>query len=437
MPIVNRPTNNRLLPTNTRAVDVARQSIDRILGHQARRYDNAFQVQGFQAVLYSKLKCGTKCMCQTKASKVPKSLLDEEGNARPGVINGLLTGQKFGSLPYGAVPTTFKNIFEPIVSEGYTTGIGGLYEEDEPQITKPIHGAPGTGFIEEDDFELSNSSVIISDGFSDAGPVSGTDTIAKELFDNMDASGFESGFDTSTDVACPICFGTGFVGGFSVYNGNRVVLDSQLLDAEVRNNAQLDIEPFVPLMTGQNVTFQAVLLTKGAVSVDSLRVYNGIKVVPAKVFIDGLMLASENKLMDFCNGKPHVFSFDLLAENAIMTHVEIQYNQSVNKTLFEFPKLSQGSIENLLERTEAFQITMSPVIPNITGGDVITDSTYGKVLQITTSNWWNDKRRAVLGWDCGVRPCQPQELYTLLPKRKVMESQHTVNMPKANTDKRF
>lgn len=446
MPIVNRPSNNRILPTNTRSVDVARQSIDRITGIQAKRYDNAFQVQGFQAVLYNKLKCGVTCMCQTKASKVPKSLLDEDGNAGPGVINKLLTGQKFGSLPYGAMPDN-SNPFAPLEGGGFGAGTvftddeASIYSKAEPVISKPFYGSPSIGFAEEDDLEMSNTDVIIQDGFSDAGPVSGAGTEAKALFDSVLDSGLDFGFDASSDVACPICFGTGYVGGFSVYNGFRAALDSQMLDTSSINNGVIDLDPFVPTITGSRITFKPVTLPMGCVRVDALNVYNGSNVLSASIFVDGTLITSEQQLSQYCDGRPHVFSvFAVTAagqEEPIITHLEIQYNQSTKDTLFEFPKLSQGSVETLLERTDAFQIMMSPVIPNITGGDIITDSTYGKVMQITTSNWWNDKRRAVLGWDCNVRPCQPQELYSILPKRRPFASQNTASMVRSNTDKRF
>jgi hypothetical protein len=215
-----------------------------------------------------------------------------------------------------------------------------------------------------------------------------------------------------------------------------LVLDSQVLDSSVSYNAIKDLEPFVPTMTGTMITFMPVILPRGVYSVDALNVWATANVIPAKIFIDGLPVTGPNDLKFHCDGRPHVFSIRFDSET-VMTHMEIQYNQSDKKTLFEFPKLSQGSIETLLERTEAFQIIMSPVIPNITGGDIITDSTYGKVLQITSSNWWNDKRRAVLGWDCNVRPCQPQELYSLLPKRRPLESQNTPSTVRANTDKRY
>ena len=440
MPIVNRPSNNRLMPTNTRAVDVARQSIDRITGTQSRRYDNAFQVQASPSVLYSKLKGGVTCACQAKTSKVPKSLLDEDGNAGPGVINHLLTGQQFGTMPYGAVPS--KPVFGPLMGGGSgipIAPINNLYDSDEPTVSKPFGGSPGTGFIEEEDFEISNSDVVITDGFADVGPVSGSGTVAQELFDQVLGNGMDLGFDVSSDVACPICFGTGFVGGFSVNNGVRIVLDSQLLDSSVGSNALIDLEPFIPFMQGKKLTFKPVVLPKGALGIDSVRLYNLSKVVPALIQIDGFTLPSEAQLTPYCDGRPHTFSFVLTGDPDTVgaTHAEIQYNQSSVKTLFEFPKLTQGSVETMLEKTDPFQIIMSPTIPNVSTGDVLTDSTYGKVFQITSSNWWNDKRRAVLGWECQVRPCQPQELYSILPRRRPMASQNTPSMVRLNTDKRY
>lgn len=440
MPIVNRPVNNRLIPTNSRAVDVARDSIDRITGHQARRYDNAFQVQGFQSVLYNKLKCGIKCMCTTKESKVPKSLLDENGNAGPGVINKLLTGQQFGVTPYGSVPS--KVSYAPMTGGGFGGGVvmtddeEGIYDRNEPKITKPFYGSPGTGFVEEDDLEVSNTDVILEDGFSDNGPVSGEGTIANDLFNQVLGSEMEMGFEASSDVACPICFGTGYVGGFSLYNGCRMVLDSQVLDSRASGDALKNLEPFVPTMQGTNIVFMPVTLPRGVVGVDVLNVWNNTDIIPARIKIDGTLLNSERNLAQFCDGRTHTFSVEFDKETTI-THLEIQYNQSDKKTLFEFPKLSQNSVETLLENTESFQITMSPVIPNVTSGDIITETTYGKVFQVTTSNWWNDKRRAVLGWDCGVRACQPQELYTLLPHRRALESQNTPSFARPNTDKRY
>jgi hypothetical protein len=313
----------------------------------------------------------------------------------------------------------------------------GMFDEDEPPTRRPFGGSPGTGFIEEDEDFISNSDVVIEDGFSDVGPVSGEGTLAQEMFDTMLGTSMEMGFDNSSDVACPICFGTGYVSGFAVYNGVRVVLEAQALDVTLMGNAMKDLDAFVPTLTGKKITFSPTVLPRGAVGVDSLSAYSGPKVCPAKIYVDEVAIVTEANLIPFCDGRPHVFTVELDTAESSITHLEIQYNQSSQKTLFEFPKLSMHSQEAMIENTEPFQIVMSPVIPNVTTGDIICDSTYGKVFQITGANWWNDKRRAVLGWECQVRPCQPQELYSILPRRKPIESPNTPARVTPNTDKRY
>lgn len=437
MPIINsRTSNNRILPTNTRSVDVAKQSLDRITGIQNKRYDNAFQVQGFEAILYAKKKGGLKCLCQTKHNAT-NSVLNENGEASQGAINQMLTGQGFGVLPYRAAPRAFAPILTQTNSHA-AANLTAIFDDDF-ETSDALAGSPGQKVS-----GLSvGSDVSVSDGFFDNGPVSGDGTTADEMFDTVLASGFDTGFGVSSDVACPICFGTSYVGGFNVHNGFRLTLDSQSLAAPYEVNR----EEFVPSITASEVTFKPQVFPRGGLFLDSLKVFNGSKVIPVVSFsMDGLNLATEQSLLGYCDGLPHaltvIVSRDLDADgnptNCTFTHVEIQYNQSAKPAKFEFPKLMQNAVESLIERTDPFQIILSPAIPNVTNGDILTDSTYGKVFQVTSSNWWNDKRRAVLGWECDVRPCQPQELYTILPKRKVgLASQNTPQRVRSDLNSSF
>lgn len=108
MPLVHR-TNNRVLPANARAVDVARSSIQRIAPTQARRYDAAFQVQGYHGILYTRLTSGTPCSCcNRQQTALDQVRLDDSGKADAGTINALLTGQDFGPRPLGQVAATSK-----------------------------------------------------------------------------------------------------------------------------------------------------------------------------------------------------------------------------------------------------------------------------------------------------------------------------------------
>lgn len=454
MAVRNGNGNNRILPTNTRAVDVARRSVDLISAVQNRRYDNAFQVQGFDAILYGRKKGGLQCLCHAKDKTLGEanSVLDIYGNAKPGVINALLTGQQFGVQPYGATNT--RKIFNAVTVDINSTEVNppaptfkaqagvSIFDDFEPSISKPMHGTPGQGFALDGD-ETANTTVLIEDGFSDAGPVSGEGTEARELLDRSLGSGIDFGFGLTSDVACPICFGTGYVGGFNIHGGYRLVLDSQ----QLAGGYDVDYQDATPRITGSRITFAPQIFPRGALSVDSLVAFNGSKIVPVSTFfVDNTALTTESKLLLFCDGKEHTVSLEMpktvgsdgtpLAST--ITHVEIQYNQSTKSTKFEFPKISQSAVESLIERTDPFQIILSPAIPNIGNGDIITDSTYGKTFIVSSANWWNDKRRAVLGWECEVRPCQPQELYTMLPRRRISaQSQNNPSFARANTNARF
>lgn len=422
------------MPTNSRAADVARDSIDRIIAAQNKKYDNAFQVQGYPAVLYSKLKGGTICLCHGKTGNLRNNgILDADGNASMGTINRLLTGQSFGILPYGQVPAV---PFGAIETGGDPVGLSlkapSIYDMDEPYISNQPVGTVAAGLSSTG--SETGVHTAIADGFDDIGPVTGPGTYGDELIRSIDNSGFDSFSMGSSDISCPICFGSGYVGGFSIYNGTRIVLDSQMLD----NGAIVYSEEFVPSMeaTGTAV-FKPVVFPRGPIGLDSLKVFNGTKIVPVKFYLDDVLLQNDVSILARCDGRPHILSIVVLNEDKIFTHVEIQYNQSTHAAMFEFPKLTQGVTESLIERTDSFSIVMSPVIPNVSNGDIITDSTYGKTFQVNTSNWWNDKRRAVLGWECEVRPVQPQELFSLLPKRRPIQSQKTTQTVRSNLNHKY
>lgn len=431
MGVVNG-TNNRILPGNSRAVDVARNSIDRITKIQNRRYDNAFQVQGFQAILYWKRKGGMSCLCHSKGAA--SSVLDESGNASPGVINELLTGSQFGILPYGVRP---QKPFLTVESGDPAIGlkISGVREpsifEDDSPFKNNFVGSPATR-MSQGSSDSNRSKTYLKDGFSDVGPNTGEDTDGLELINRALSSGLDMNTIGLQDTSCAVCFGTGFVGGFDIYNGCRIVLDTQSLVG-----ATVNLEDSTPTATGLSFTFLPVVFPRGAIGLDTLKVWNDKKVVPvSSILVDGLQLKQDNGILAYCDGKPHVLTVKTDSEVTI-THLEFQYNQSYRAALFEFPKLSQSSVETIIEKTDPFTINMSPVTPNVATGDIITDSTYGKVFLVQTSNWWNDKRRSVLGWDCEVRPCQPQELYQLLPRRRIIQTQNNLLNVRPNSNQTY
>ena len=100
-----------------------------------------------------------------------------------------------------------------------------------------------------------------------------------------------------------------------------------------------------------------------------------------------------------------------------MTHVELQVSLSAEHAYFEIPRLSKSGDRSVLERTEPFQILMSPEVPQISSMDVIIESQQGKALLVGPVSPWQTRNRQGLGWECQVRVVQPTELYNLLPRR--------------------
>lgn len=441
MAVLHR-SNNRIIPTNTRAADVARATIDGLLPHQALRYHNAFKVEGYDGVLYNKLRGGTICNCMSRQTAAAEAggFLDADGNASPGAINEMLTGGAgFGILPFGVRPRS------PLVIDDGATPLQLSRGEGLSLKTRQAQSSVSPGSTGDDDFdwedEIPRTNVpypSAATGFQssgmippnigrivtpDAGNLEGDglsgEFAMEELITNADSNGIDSCFMGLNDVACPICLGSGFVGGYSVYNGYRKVLVAKDASSPIQVFMEEQYAPAVVSNDSGGLTFDNVVLPP-SISLDSFRLMMATKVVPVLgISIDGsAYLPQDNAVLNYCDGKPHTINFNV-NPGTQFTHVEIQINQSAESTLFEFPKVTQGSIETLIDRMEPFSIIVSPRIANVSTGDVIVDSTWGKAFVITSCNLWNDRRRQTIGWECSVRVVQPGELQALLPRRRL------------------
>ena len=373
MPVIRR-TNTRVPPANNRAVDVAKRAIEDITPVFQRRYLNAFMVQGYPGILYNRLKSGIRCSCQS-SGKVLNSLLDEKGNADAGTINQFLTGANFGTSSYGA-----------------STDLNEQTSKDNP--LQKFQGTFDISATEEYPNEIQSEH-------GDNGP------------SEFDLDSIVSGFDISmlglTEASCSVCFGTGYVGGYQAFNTYRKVITPEMTESDGHIDYQK--KPFSGKCS--SFKFQAVI-PKGALQVDSFLLWNNNQIVPFTCTIDQVQ-ASYHLLMSKADGRPHDFEITV---NGEFTHFELQFNLSQESVWFEFPRLTKGQDISLLDQTEPFQIILSPNVPYLQAEDIITDAVFGKHYIVQGTPIWNTRNRRTLGWETQVRVAQPQELYTLLPKRQ-------------------
>jgi len=385
MPVVKR-TNARVIPANNRAVDVAKTALEGVVDIQQRRYLNAFRVQGYPGLLYSRLQSGLRCSCQSSGKQI-KTLLDEDGNADVGTINQLLTGAQFGVSDYGSS----KELNEQ-------TSKDGMRKHDGTFDIKASGEYPN----EFDDF---------SNGDNGPNP-------------EFDLDDIVNGFDTSmmglTEASCCVCFGTGYVSGYQAFNTNRQVLTPDLVTSD--GHIDYQSKPFV----GVCKSFQSkITIPRGTLDIDAFLLWNNNERVNFTFTLDGVV-GTRQLVMRMADGKPH--DLQVFVKGERWTHFELQFNISREQAWFEFPRLSKGNDLSFLETTEPFQIILSPNIPILQAEDIITDSTFGLHYIVQGTPLWNTRNRHTLGWECQVRVIQPQELYALLPKRRrTPEKNRTVN----------
>ena len=424
MPIVGK-SNNRVLPNNARAADVAKSSVERILDVQARRYSSAFEVKGYEGILYNALTRGIACACHSTSRGLPKTLLDEKGNASHQDINSMLTGgADFRVKLYGLKPS---NLVKDAPQQDSVWDIDTpSTREDDPFFDiVPKNGKPGTPFdvYASDENDDPRAGTIIEDGVGPNGAASIPDI--DELVNDFDGSMFGL-----TDVSCPVCFGTGWIGGFNVFNGWRKVLNHQYDDAFFEGNV-LNTDATVPYINTEYVRFDRVMIPARCVGVDAVRAFADRKILGATVLVDGSSVASAQQMLRYADGSQHTIELQF-DERLNFTHLELQFNQSHKSARFEFPRTNKSGQQTMLDATQSVTLNLPPSIPMIQPKDIFVDSTFNKAWQITSVNNWNTRTYKTLGWDCDARVVQPAELYNLLPRRRPIQSMKTITQVRDN-----
>ena len=215
-----------------------------------------------------------------------------------------------------------------------------------------------------------------------------------------------------SDVSCPICFGSGYVGGYAPFRTWRHVI----VPSELDTNSFYEL-PDLELSAGTHRVM--VTLPRGAVILDVFRTMCKDKVTASKFYLDGIEVTNR-RILDYCDGAPHELKI-VTAEP--LTHVEMQAALSKEPIYFEFPKRTKSADISLLEQTDPFQIVVSPDVPLLQSLDIISESQNGKILIVQSVNPWNTRNHQMLGWECQVRVVQPQELYRILPFRRHVAGQ--------------
>lgn len=388
MPIQHR-SNRVLHARNSKSVAIAQQKIQQVADMAQEQYVNALAVNGYDALIYNRLTSGRRCTCSTVFNHAATQVLDSNGHATEAHIQSLLTGAEFSIEDYGVQ-------VNPKPSATGIQMIKSLSPEDYP--VESIYGR-------------HKVSPEMSDPLA-------TDVVETQ---NLEDAFAEVNLGAVTAQKCALCYGSTYVGGYSLHNGNRFVLDAtyptcELMGYTVANETYPNL-----LKRTDNSGYIAFIVTLpvGVVSVDRIKVWNNSTELNSYALRIGTNLTNLTTLdtgtiLEYATGTPCLI---VVSEVDDFSHVELQFNMSTVPTYIEYPRLSKTGDLSVLEAIDSVQIIVSPLVPSVQPWDIIVDNVFKKSWRVTSSNWFNDRNLNVHGWDVQARLVQSYEVFTGLSGR--------------------
>jgi hypothetical protein len=396
VPLLDKRSN--LTSADARAADVAAAMVEHVSSIQQQRMISAFRVQGFQSILYNRLSQGIACSCKS-AEKTVAAKLNPDGKADVGTINRVLTGEaKFGIGAYNPLSPEAEFDDNDNFHDAETSPNNAMNQ----WLGDLRKAGPDDG---------SNNLIVDEPTMTETGQFSPD---LDELFRT-----FDYGSMGLSDISCPLCFGSGYVGGFSPFRGWRQVVDA----TRMSTTSTLDLTSNPLALRPGTYTF-TLTLPFGAAVLDVFRVMNGSQMVRAQILIDGTDTMNK-RVLNYFDGQPHLITVN---SDSPVTHFEAQAGLNPEPVYFEFPRRNRTQDIALLEKQEPFQIIMSPECPYVDTLDVIAETQSGKLLIVGAVNPWQTRDRNALGQEVQVRVAQPAELFRILPVRgHVMTKDQTTN----------
>lgn len=379
------PSNRRIHPQNGKVVSTAIKTIQTTAAISQEKYWNAFRVNGYTCSVYNILTQGKLCSCSSGSkSNVMQPILDEDGNAPREYIDQMLNGGLMnGSLDYGEIPSSMNSYkIKEFDSNAKPTSVNFSTELD----------TPNSDYIEED--------------YTD-------DFLTGEL----------GGVTTSK---CSICYGSGFVGGFNLCFGNRLVLDTNYKNTFLFGYSvhQENLPYTYNSISDKSYIDFTVTLPKYLNNIICFNIKNNNLNVSADILAssdsNNFKPVTLSNLIEFCTGQPIILRVSNVEE---FTHIEIEFNLTDQPTYLEYPVISKTGDVTILDAIGDIQIYVSPIISEIKPKDIIVDNTLGKVWRVVSVNDHKDRNYNMHGWEINARLVQSYEVYSNLPSVKTLQNQ--------------
>lgn len=357
---------SRKLPANSRAVQVAKQALQQVSSMAQQRALNALEVDGYTGLYYSRMKAGRVCSCShtiqpNRVTSMP--ILNDQGTASSSHLHSLLTGGAF----------EIRNYAQDLDSQGNNA-------KDPVPLSDDVFT-----------HEVNSDGNVVEDG-------------------RVEADETSMG---SLNSFCACCYNTGWVGGYNLVGGYRLVLDVMHPKVSLLN-CLIDIakHPLETEATGSNttpeLTFTATFpyFVKGKMHrLQAWRNTDPIDVEWFEVVSNVRTPVTLQNLHTLFDGKSHTV---VAVGFTRLTHIEIQAS-SVTQFKFGLSKLSTTADLDRLDTTQPTQLVLGPNIPVVSAWDVVADTVNNKLWRISQASDLRDNQGRLYGWETDARIVQVYE----------------------------
>lgn len=363
--LIPRPTKKDLpvVPNTYGLESHVEQEIERTINVANARYNTALAANGVPVMIWRRQNSGFVCTCQNHRAKVDDEhddhtpLSDDALTPAPEPSSGLIRVQ--GSRDRGK-------------REGASTdrvlGVDFGVNTEDPNA-KP-------GFEIETDDETDEH-------------VDGAQFLDQAAYHSF----LDSGQNTTT---CGICFGSGFVDGYQLYGGQRIVLESHNLQESDGFSLDDDTEDAPVTYTGTEGAVLTWRITLPAFfKTARMTARNNTKKSDVDIHVNGAppplsgLLAFKGQAVTITAVAP--------TDDVSVTHIDIVL-QFIEWPRTQMDKITQDLSYNAPEATQTLDFPFSPSIQTLNKEDVFVDTKYNKVWRVNSSTEDKTAKGQMISW---------------------------------------
>lgn len=391
--------------------------IDAVVDAYAARFKTALAVDGSVAFIYNKHEGVISCTCRGFRN-LTGIVRHEVGLSGHETDRGDSSFTKAANIHTSSSKYPIKGVKQ--VGGLKPTELDHLFQNRNETVVEKI-SEDG-----EDESFTADSSADLVNALFDHGPApnfSGTGDPMQQMIAATNLGNSTDHAYSPHMVACPICFGAGYVDTWKLYNGERLVLDaSNRYEIETYNDVMLDDDNQPAVYTireRSTLQWNSVAIPTSWRHLIRLQVYNGVVPVPLDAYTlyyehpsqpgvrNLLTFASLNLL----NNKPILFNSNKLKvfiesnlpydQPLVITHIEMLFSLG-EATRIQVPEADVPNEDEYVDWNLQINFELPSDI-EIRENSYVVEGKYQRVWKVTQINRKMTARGKSFGYNVGVR----------------------------------